>query len=185
MFMGRRRETRPLEDPIARGRVVDARTGRGIPGATVLVRSYPELIPLFDFRQLLTDRRTEPSRAIGKTDSSGAFKVPYERLEWNALSVVAQGYVSLVDGPSAERDLEIPMRSPSSTARRIQRGSFSFKVVDRATRSVWLDLDSARVVADSAGAEFEFIVHSVRKREFALRVKGVGGLARASHRAGY
>lgn len=165
----------PPGEGIARGRVVEELSGRPISGATVLVRSYPELIALGDPRYWITGPQSSMAKAIGATDSSGVFEVPYTSLHRSVISVVAAGFVTRVDGPHPDSTVEIRLRSPSVTAQRIARGDLGFSV-DSMSRSVLIDLDSTLVVKDRSRAEFEFVVHSVPKHEFTLRALGIAGL---------
>lgn len=160
-----------------RGRVVDSRSGRGIPAAVILVRSNSPPVPM-PFHLL---QGTQYRSAIGTSDSSGTFSIPFKPVGSVWLSAVAPDHVTIVNQAFDSSSTILSMRRSSATARPIIDQGFSVPMgADGHTD--FLDLDVPGVTLDSMAAELALVVKSYSNLGFELRPVGRGGIRRIDQR---
>jgi hypothetical protein len=151
----------------ARGRIIDATTGAGVPGATVVVNS---------FRGMWTPSLVgSVSHGVAMTDAEGRFVVRYQRLGSTRISARAAGYATIFQVPLAAQDILLPT-SPASPGEVIHREESGFDLVD-STSQVFFGLARDSVLADSSAADLAFAVDRAAPGQVIVRALGRGGLA--------
>jgi hypothetical protein len=108
----------------------------------------------------------EYRRAVGWTNSAGAFSIHYENVGDASVAVVADGYATIASRFLDSSHVVLTMRPESPTARRITLGHDD---IDMGTRdTILIDVDTPGVAKDRHDADFAFIVRSWPERKFEL-----------------
>ena len=152
--------TDQIELEEVRGQVVDATTGSGVPGATVVVHSLVAPMTLS-----LVGRSSNEAATTG---DDGRFVIRYQRLGRTWMSTRADGYATVMRVLLAGEDVVLPT-APSPVDGAIRRGTFAIDLTDSTAQTgfrfadssvavapdsadLWFALDSARVVVRASGA---------------------------------
>ena len=151
----------------ARGRIVDATTGAGVPGATVVVRS---------FKGVLTPSLVgNASHGVATTGADGGFIVRYQRIGSTRISARATGYATIFQVRLDEQDVLLPT-APASVGEAIHLEESGFDLTD-STSQVCFDLAGDSVVVDSSAADLAFAVDRAAPESVIVRALGRAGLA--------
>ncbi len=163
--------TRWLDDQVrveeTRGRIVDATTGKGVAGATVVVHSLTE-----KWKPSIVG---EIAHGVASTDGDGRFVVRYQRLANSRISARAPGYATIFRVPLGEKDVELPT-SPAAPGGVDHRGEVGFDLAD-STSEVFFDLARDTVLEDAAAADFVFRIDSAASDRVVLLGLGQAGIA--------
>ncbi len=149
-----------------RGRVVDATTGAGIPGATVVVRSNsswmnPTLVG-------------DASHGYATTDADGRFAVRYQEVGSTRVSARAPGYATVMRMRYRGREMVLPS-SPVPPGETVTFHTFRVDL-PLAAPTAYVDLARGAVVADGDSADLAFTLEPDSTRQVFVAALGRGGL---------
>jgi hypothetical protein len=151
-----------------RGRIVDATTGTGVPGATVVVSSFnglwtPSIVG-------------DVSHGVATTDADGRFVLRYQRLGNTRVSARATGYATIDQVRLREQDTDVVLPTAPATAGEVEhRGETGFDLAG-ASSQVFFDLVRDTVVADSGAADLAFTVDPTDPGRVIVRAVEQAGL---------
>ncbi len=159
--------TGQIEVEETNGRIVDATTGMGVTGATVVVHSLTE-----KWNPSIVG---EISHGVATTDTDGQFVVRYQRLANSRISARAPGYATIFRVKLGEDDVVLPT-SPAAPGEVTHRGEIGFDLADSSSE-VFFDLVRDTVVDDAAAADFVFRIDSAAPDRVVLLGLGQAGIA--------